>query len=209
MILSLSLTQVIFYVFAGLALFSALMVITQNNPVRCVLFLVLTFFASSILWMMMQAEFLSLILILVYVGAVMTLFLFVVMMLDIDLVTLKPQLVRFLPFTLIFLAGFMMLALKVLSPEQAAMQELTNHLVMNTVATSNTEQLGLVLYTEYAYALEIAAVLLVVAIIAAISLAHRSPRNCKTQNVIKQIDVNPADRIVLVKMQAETESASS
>jgi len=85
------------------------------------------------------------------------------------------------------------------------MQLLTQSAIVQPADYSNTEQLGLVLYTEYAYALEIAAVLLVVAIIAAISLAHRAPRNCKTQDVVKQINIDPKDRIVLVKMQAETE----
>lgn len=205
MIFSLTLTQWIFYIFAGLAILSALLVITQNNPVRCVLFLVLTFFASSILWMLLQAEFLALILILVYVGAVMTLFLFVVMMLDIDLAAMKPHLIKFLPLTLVVLSGFVALTLYALKPTQALMQILSDNFVLQSADYSNTEQLGLVLYTDYAYALEIAAVLLVVAIISAISLAHRSPRNCKTQDVVKQISVDANDRIVLVKMQAETE----
>jgi len=205
MILPITMIQVVFYGFATLAIFSALMVITQNNPVRCVLFLVLTFFASSVLWMLIQAEFLALILILVYVGAVMTLFLFVVMMLDIDIVSMKPHLIRSLPFILIFLAGFVAITLSALAPEHGLMQLLTQSAIVQPADYSNTEQLGLVLYTEYAYALEIAAVLLVVAIIAAISLAHRAPRNCKTQDVVKQINIDPKDRIVLVKMQAETE----
>ena len=98
------LLQVIFYVFAGLVVFSALMVITQNNPVRCVLFLVLAFFASSILWILVNAEFLALILVLVYVGAVMTLFLFVVMMLNIDIESMKGHFMRYLPFGLILVA---------------------------------------------------------------------------------------------------------
>ena len=108
------LLQVIFYVFAGLTVFSALMVITQNNPVRCVLFLVLAFFSSSILWILVNAEFLALILILVYVGAVMTLFLFVVMMLNIDIESMRTHFLRYLPFGLILVAllvGLLMVAL--------------------------------------------------------------------------------------------------
>src|ERR1700744_4615734 len=97
-------TQIVFYVFAGIAILSALMVITQNNPVRCVLYLVVTFFASAVLWMLAMAEFLSLILVLVYVGAVMTLFLFVVMMLNIDVETIKTHMAKYLPFGLILVA---------------------------------------------------------------------------------------------------------
>ena len=92
------LPQVIFYIFAGLTLLSSFLVITQNNPVRCVLFLVLAFFCSAVLWLLVQAEFLALILVLVYVGAVMTLFLFVVMMLNIDIESMKSHFMRYLPF---------------------------------------------------------------------------------------------------------------
>ena len=133
------------------------------------------------------------------------LFLFVVMMLDIDLASMKPHLIKFLPLTLVVLSGFVALTLYALKPTQALMQVLSDNFVLQSADYSNTEQLGLVLYTDYAYPLEIAAVLLVVAIISAISLAHRSPRNCKTQDVVKQISVDANDRIVLVKMQAETE----
>ena len=107
------LNQVVFYVFAALAVGSALMVISENNPVRCVLFLVLTFFASSVLWILVEAEFLALILVLVYVGAVMTLFLFVVMMLNIDIESMKSHFIRYLPFGLIIVAllvGLLMVA---------------------------------------------------------------------------------------------------
>src|SRR4051794_12871027 len=99
-----SLIQTIFYIFAALAIVSAGLVISQNNPVRCVLFLVLTFFASAMLWILAEAEFLALILILVYVGAVMTLFLFVVMMLNIDTESMKGHFMRYLPFGLILVA---------------------------------------------------------------------------------------------------------
>ena len=197
------LIQIIFYLFAAVALISALMVVTQNNPVRCVLFLVVTFFACAVLWLLMSAEFLALILILVYVGAVMTLFLFVVMMLNIDTESIKTHLVRHLPFGLILVAlltGLLMVAVpekwyvnavqKVVSP--GAMQKL-----------SNTEAIGMALFTDYVFAFELAAVLLLTAIVAAITLAHTGVHRSKRQNVVQQIMTRKEDRVKLVSMKAE------
>lgn len=207
--------QVIFYVFASLAIIAALLVITQNNPVRCVLFLVLTFFASSILWLLAEAEFLALILVLVYVGAVMTLFLFVVMMLNIDTETMKSHFARYLPFGLILVAllvGLLLVAL----PEnnfRTSVEVGTATPVMQTTASqnyeepikalSNTEQIGMVLYTDYVFAFELAAVLLLVAIISAITLVHRTSTRCKRQDIVKQIMTRSEDRVRLVKMKSE------
>lgn len=182
--------QAIFYVFALLTVLSAVMVISQNNPVRCVLFLVLTFFTSAVLWVLAEAEFLALILILVYVGAVMTLFLFVVMMLNIDIESMKSHLIKYLPFGLIIVAlltGLLMVAIpkdlfknsvqtqeKPLSVNSQLMDLSTEDgLVTPEKATSNTEKLGMVLYTDYILAFEIAAVILLVAIVSAITLVHR------------------------------------
>ena len=200
------LLQVIFYVFAGLTVFSALMVITQNNPVRCVLFLVLAFFSSSILWILVNAEFLALILILVYVGAVMTLFLFVVMMLNIDIESMRTHFLRYLPFGLILVAllvGLLMVALPKdifssgIEPAVIKAQgALTHHL-------SDTEALGMVLYTDYVFAFEMAAVILLVAIIAAITLVHRGPIRSKRQNIVSQIMTRREDRVTLHKMKSE------
>lgn len=211
------LIQAIFYIFAAITIVSALMVITQNNPVRCVLFLVLTFFASSVLWILLAAEFLALILVLVYVGAVMTLFLFVVMMLDIDTESLKGHFARYLPFGLILVAlltGLLLIAV----PDtwyKSAQEQAT---IIRSVATisvnepnnlsakplSNTEEIGRVLYTDYVFAFEIAAVLLLVAIISAITLAHRATaKRSKRQNITQQIMTRRADRIELVKMKSE------
>lgn len=190
------LPQVIFYVFAGLAVFSALMVVTQNNPVRCVLFLVLTFFASSILWMLAHAEFLALILVLVYVGAVMTLFLFVVMMLNIDVESMRSHFMRYLPFGLIIVAlltGLLLVAVPTGSFENQVERSLG---AVNTLP--DTQALGLVLYTDYVLAFELAAVILLVAIIAAITLAHRAPKHSKQQDVVGQIMTRSKDRIKLV-----------
>ena len=201
------LLQVIFYVFAGLTVFSALMVITQNNPVRCVLFLVLAFFASSILWILVNAEFLALILVLVYVGAVMTLFLFVVMMLNIDIESMKTHFLRYLPFGLILVA--LLVSLLMVALPKGAFSTAIEPAVMTasaaaaTPALSDTEALGMVLYTDYVFAFELAAVILLVAIIAAITLVHRGPIRSKRQNIVNQIMTRREDRVTLVKMKSE------
>ena len=192
-------TQIIFYLFAALATFSALMVITQNNPVRCVLFLVLSFFACSVLWVLAQAEFLALILVLVYVGAVMTLFLFVVMMLDIDNESLKKHMMKYLPIGLLLVAFFIALLLK-------AIPKSSFHMTAQQAAevVSNTEALGLVLYTDYILAFELAAILLLVAIVAAITLAHRKKRQGKSQYITQQIMTRREDRLSVLSMKSET-----
>jgi NADH-quinone oxidoreductase subunit J len=216
------LIQVIFYVFAVLAVGSALMVISQNNPVRCVLFLVLTFFASSVLWILVEAEFLALILVLVYVGAVMTLFLFVVMMLNIDTESIKTHLLRYLPFGLIIVAlliGLLMVAVPTDSfkvnietqqnnsaaeDSQLIEPSNSNNTTSNSeIAISNTEALGMVLYTDYLLAFELAAIILLVAIVSAITLVHRGPVRSKRQNVTQQIMTRSKDRVKLVNMKSE------
>jgi NADH-quinone oxidoreductase subunit J len=208
----------IFYIFAALGLFCALMVISQNNPVRCVLFLVATFFCSAILWMLTGAEFLSLILVLVYVGAVMTLFLFIVMMLNIDVATQQSNLMRYLPFGLILVAlltGLLMVAapantfVETKTPEAKTLQSsselvpVTNNKPMP--APSNTEALGLVLYTDYFLAFELAAIILLVAIVSAITLTHRVIKRSKRQDIKKQIMTEPVDRLMIVSMPSEKE----
>lgn len=203
------LSQFIFYVFAALTIISGLMVVSQNNPVRCVLFLVLAFFCSSVLWLLLSAEFLALILVLVYVGAVMTLFLFVVMMLDIDIESIKGHLARYMPFGLIlvaFLTGLLLIAV----PEKWTQSEVEQSTIASASMTSNpvqkhlsnTEEIGAVLYTDYVYALEIAAMILLVAIIAAITLAHRTATRCKKQDITKQIMTKRSDRVELISMKS-------
>jgi len=196
-----TIAQIIFYVFASIAALSALMVITQNNPVKCVLFLVLTFFATSVLWLIAEAEFLSLILVLVYVGAVMTLFLFVVMMLNIDTESMKSHFRRYLPFGLILVA--LLLGLLLISmPKGFTEITETSATVLPTIASplSNTEALGMVLYTDYLYGFEIAAVILLVAIISAITLVHRTRGQTKRQDIVKQLMTQKSERLTLVKM---------
>lgn len=209
------LEQIIFFIFAGLTVLSALMVITQNNPVRCVLFLVLAFFTSAFLWILLQAEFLALILVLVYVGAVMTLFLFVIMMLNIDIESKKKYFIRYLPvglFVVALLTGLLMMAIPSGSFNTA---EATSVAVAQTVSRDympgdvvntikpipNSEALGLVLYSDYVFAFELAAVILLVAIIAAITLVHRNPIRSKRQDIFKQIMTRRSDRVKLVKMK--------
>ncbi|HAT6979728.1 TPA: NADH-quinone oxidoreductase subunit J [Legionella pneumophila] len=212
--------QAIFYIFALLTVISALMVISQNNPVRCVLFLVLTFFTSAVLWILAEAEFLALILILVYVGAVMTLFLFVVMMLNIDIESMKSHLVKYLPFGLIIVAlltGLLMVAIpKDLFKNSVQIQEkpmsvnsqlmdlsTQDELAPPENATSNTEKLGMVLYTDYFLAFEIAAVILLVAIVSAITLVHRGAIRSKRQDITQQIMTRRAERVKLISMKPE------
>lgn len=205
--------QVVFYCFATITVFSAIMVITQNNPVRCVLFLVLAFFTSAVLWLLVSAEFLALILVLVYVGAVMTLFLFVIMMLNIDIEASKTHVVRYLPFGLILVALLASLLVIVIPPAQYKNAvEVVPGLTTTTVTgslfdsnvtmvkpLSNTEVLGDILYTDYLLAFEMAAAILLVAIIAAITLVHRAPIRSKRQNIVSQIMTRREDRVTLVK----------
>jgi len=164
--------NIIFYVFAVILLAAAVMVITSKSPVHAVLFLVLAFVASSVLWILIEAEFLALVMIFVYVGAVMTLFLFVVMMINVDLSKLKEGFVRYLPVGLAAMAVLVALMLYVISPSHFGMIK-TLIPVDHLADYSNTKELGDILYTRYVYAFEIAAVLLLVSIIAAISLAFR------------------------------------
>ncbi|WP_115712140.1 NADH-quinone oxidoreductase subunit J [Legionella sainthelensi] len=209
------LVQVIFYVFAALAIGAAFMVIIQDNPVRSVLFLVLAFFASAALWILAESEFLALILVLVYVGAVMTLFLFVVMMLNIDVEIMKSH-KRYLPFGLILVALFIgLLMVSIPSGTFKKNVEVKGYAISSQLleekqnATeaqrplSNTEALGMVLYTDYLLAFEIAAALLLIAIISAITLVHRGPRKSKRQNVKQQILTHKNQRVELISMKAE------
>jgi NADH-quinone oxidoreductase subunit J len=187
----------LFIVFSFMLLSSALMVIVSQNPVKSALFLVLCFFSATGLWLLLTAEFLALILILVYVGAVMTLFLFVVMTINIDAAMLKRLNLRlYLPLGLIIAAILVALLVYALH-ETSALANLAAHPV--SVNLSNTAQLGDVLYTQYALPFEIAAVILLVAMIAAISLTLSQPIARKQQNISEQINTKREDRVKLVK----------
>lgn len=195
-----SIQHIIFYLFSLLMLGSATAVITARNPVHSVLFLVLTFFAASAIWIFLQSEFLALALIFVYVGAVMTLFLFVVMMLNIDLAPLRKGFIRYLPLGLlviILLMAFLFIAIKPGYTNFDAYK-----MVVQPADYSNVKALGSILYTDYVYPFELAAVLLLVAIIAAITLTFRGRRNRKLQQINEQVRVRKEDRIKIIKMPA-------
>jgi len=191
--------QIIFYVFSMIAIVSGLLVITANNPVRGALSLVLTFFAMSGIWILLHAEFLALILVLVYVGAVMTLFLFVVMMLRVNTVSLREGFVRYLPFVVLLTAMMVGLIGIVVRPKQFGLSSMPAPLPEGA-HFNNIADLGMVLYTQYAYPFEIAAVLLLTAIVAAISLTHRKPFRRKTQEISQQMEVRSQDRVRLVNL---------
>ena len=197
------LIQVLFHVFAAILILAALGVITSRNPVYSALSLVLCFVTSAAIWLLIEAEFLAVVLVLVYVGAVMVLFLFVVMMLDINLAELRKGFTRFA-----WLGALVALAVAVeiggVVWARGALGLDTHHGFASLPADySNTQALGSVLYTRYAYPFELAAVLLLVAIVAAISLTMRRRAGLKQQDIARQVAVRPEDRVRLVKMDAE------
>jgi len=190
----------VFYFFAGVLVASAIAMITVRNPVHAALFLVLAFFTSGALWLLLEAEFLGITLILVYVGAVMVLFLFVVMMLDINIAKMRAGFARFLPVGL--LVGAVMVAEMVIVIQQSSFNNMQAPLA-KTADYSNTQELGKLLFTEYVYPFEIAGVILLVAIIAAITLTMRKRGDSKRQQPGKQVSVDKKDRIRLVTLKSE------
>jgi len=192
--------EVIFYVFAVMLIGSAVMVILSRNPVRAILFLVLCFFASAVLWMMLQAEFLSLVLIFVYVGAVMTLFLFVVMMLNIDLSGTKEKFIRYLPVGIIAMGLLVVMMLYVVGSKHFGISNA--YLQHFGPDYSNTKAMGSLLFTKAIFPFEIAGLILLVAIVAAITLAfHGRKPGTKTQVISEQLKVRKQDRLRIVKMK--------
>ncbi len=194
--------EFIFYIFAAIMLFASIRVVTARNPVHCALYLVLAFFTSAAIWLLLEAEFLAIVLVLVYVGAVMVLFLFVVMMLDINLAPLREGFARYLPVGIL---------VAVLIASQIALVVGARHFGLEVVPApqrhgadySNTEELGSVLYTVYVYPFEIAAVILLVAIVAAIALTMRRRKGIKYQRPSSQVSVRREDRVRIVKMPSE------
>ncbi len=189
--------QPLFYLFAAALLGSALMVITLRNPVHAALSLVLTFFSGAALWLLLEAEFLAITLVLVYVGAVMVLFLFVVMMLDINLAQLREGFVKLLPVGVVVALLVTGMMVYVVGPGNFGLGKFAEP-VGHSADYSNTKELGRVLYTVYVYPFEIAAVILLVAIIAAISLALRKRPQGKRQDPDLQIAVRKKDRLRIV-----------
>jgi len=198
-------TKLLFYVFAIVLVAAALRVITARNPVHSALSLVLAFVASSGLWLLIETEFLAVVLVLVYVGAVMVLFLFVVMMLDINVVPLREGFIRYLPVgALVALLIIVQLAM-VLGPGTFGLERVPAPAAL-PADYSNTEALGVLLYTVYVYPFEISAVILLVAIVAAIALTMRRREGLRKQSPHDQVRVRREDRVRLVKMPAESDS---
>lgn len=198
--------QIAFYFFAAVMVFAATMVVTVRNPVKSALFLVLAFFSAAGVWLTLEAEFLAIVLVLVYVGAVMVLFLFVVMMLDINLARLRAGFTDYLPVG--GLVAVLMVAelAFILSGDSFSPMNLPSP-ELHGVDYSNTRELGGVLYTFYVYPFEIAALLLLVAIIGAIGLTLRKRPDSKYQNPADQVAVRREDRVRLVKMPSERRPA--
>lgn len=194
---------ILFYVFSTILLVTALGVIFSRNPVHAIMFLVASFFQSAMLWLLAEAEFLAIVLVLVYVGAVMVLFLFVVMMLDINVEKARSSVARYTPLGLL-LAGVMIVELIQVIGLRSDRKLLFQGFTVNPENYSNTEALGSVLYTEHVYAFEIASVILLLAIVAAITLTMRKRPGIKTQDIAKQVAVNPKDRVRIVKMDSES-----
>ena len=196
--------NVLFYVFGAILVLTALGVITARNPVHCALFLVAAFLNSAVIWLLLQAEFLALTLIVVYVGAVMVLWLFVVMMLDVDVEKLRQGFTRYAPLgALIALVVAVQIGL-VVHVRKLGLGDTAAAVVDRPADHSNTQELGQLLYTQYLYPFEIAAVILLVAIVAAITLTMRDRPGQKVQDIGKQVAVRAKDRVRIVKMDAET-----
>lgn len=193
--------QLVFFSFSLLLIASATMMVISRNSVHSALFLVFCFFCSSVLWMLLEAEFLALALIFVYVGAVMTLFLFVVMMLNMATSPKREGFVKYLPFAVITMMMFVGLMLYVIGPKQFGM--VGPRPVEHALNYSNVKELGGVLYTNFFYPFELAAVLLVVSIISAITLAFRGKQHSKSQNIAKQLAATKKDRLRLVDIKPE------
>jgi len=193
---------ILFYLFAAVLIGAALGVVFSRNPVHAVMFLVLTFFQSAMLWLLAEAEFLAIVLVLVYVGAVMVLFLFVVMMLDINVESIHRGLTRYAPLA-IGVALLMAIELIQLIWMRTRVDAVATGFAPYPDGYSNTKALGSVLYTEHVYAFEIAAVILLLAIVAAITLTMRKRPGLKVQDISAQVAVRAKDRIRVVKMDAE------
>lgn len=191
----------VFYALAAILLFAGLRVITARNPVHAALFLVLAFFTAAGIWLLLQAEFLAIALVLVYVGAVMVLFLFVVMMLDINLDKLREGFWNYLPIAglvgaLMATEFVMVLGTRYFGTEQVAAP------VSHPAGYSNTAELGRVLYTDYFLPFELAAVVLLVAIVAAIVLTLRERKDAKFMNPSEQVKVKKADRLRILHVDS-------
>lgn len=193
---------ILFYFFSAILVGASFLVITIRNPVKAALSLVLAFVACAGVWLLLEAEFLAITLVLVYVGAVMVLFLFVVMMLDINLAPLKEGFTRYLPLGAIIAVVIVIEISIIVGPERFGLEQMP---APEPAAAdhSNTKELGRLLYVEYVYPFELAAVILLVAIVAAIALTLRPKRHSKFIQIEDQLDVKRNDRVRMVKMPAD------
>jgi len=193
---------ILFYIFATVLVLAAVAVIVARNPVYSALSLVLCFVTSAALWLLIEAEFLAIVLVLVYVGAVMVLFLFVVMMIDIDLEELRAGFTRFAWLGWIVALVIVLEIAGVVLTRRLGI-DVTRGAAPLAANYSNTQELGALLYSKYAYPFEIAAMVLLVAIVAAITLTLRHRPNLKVQNIARQVSARASERVRLVKMDAE------
>ena len=198
-------TTLLFYAFSLILVISAIGVIASRNLVHSALFLVLAFVQSAMLWLLIEAEFLAVVLVLVYVGAVMVLFLFVVMMLDVKSESLKDNFTRYLPMGLLL---SLVIIIEIVHVVWFRSRDMISVLLPqpNPDSYSNTQALGGLLYTEHVYAFELAGVILLLAIVAAISLTMRRRPGLKVQNISKQVNVKREDRVRLVKVSPSKDS---
>ena len=191
----------LFYLFAAILVFAALRVVTARNPVHAALWLVLAFVTAAAHWLMLRAEFLAIVLVLVYVGAVMVLFLFVVMMLDINFQNLRKEFRSYVPVGAT--VGVLVLVEMTLTLVGGRLGMPAGGASGPASGGSNTKALGALVYTEFVYPFEIAAVILLVAIIAAIALTHRKRRETKYQDPNEQVKVRPRDRLRILNIPSE------
>ena len=196
------LTTILFYLYAAVLIASALGVVLARNPVRAALCLVLAFFTSAVLWLLLEAEFLGIVLVLVYVGAVMVLFLFVIMMLDINVAELRAGLTRYAPLGAL-VAGLMIAEIFYVVWVRHLGFDLAGGAPPLPAGYSNTKSLGAILYTDYALPFQLAAVVLLVAIVAAISLTMRRRTGYKQQDIGRQVATRKEDRLRVIKVEPE------
>jgi NADH-quinone oxidoreductase subunit J len=204
-----TITEILFYAFAAVLVVAALGVITARNPVHAALFLVFAFVNSSVIWLLLEAEFLAIVLVLVYVGAVMVLFLFVVMMLDVNLSQLREGFTRYAPLGILIAVIVVLEIGSVVWLNQLGGIGEAAPSVADAANYSNTKELGQLLYTDYLYPFELASVILLVAIVAAIVLTMRQREGLKTQDIGAQVAVRAKDRVRIVKMDFEIDTAGA
>jgi NADH-quinone oxidoreductase subunit J len=197
-----TIVNILFYLFSAILIGSAIGVITARNPVHAALFLVFSFFNSAVLWMLLEAEFLAIVLVLVYVGAVMVLFLFVVMMLDINLVQMRQGFTKYAPVGVLVALVVIAEIGSVVWVKKLGLDNIGDVAPL-PAEYSNTKALGQLLYSDYIYPFELAAVILLVAIVAAIILTMRKRTGLKPQDIAAQVAVRAKDRVRIVKMEAE------